>query len=298
MNPAEYDRMYALENRYWWFVARRRLAMGLLTDFGLRISDCGYSDEIVTTRSRESPNWPDPAQSDLSLIDTSTSDNDQNPQSPIGNPQSAIRNPKSIRVLDLGCGTGAVLEELAHFGSYVGLDMSGQALEYCRQRGLTRLAIGKGEALPFSTGSFDAIVALDVFEHIENDQAAMNEALRVLKPGGILVLSVPAFKALWGPHDVALMHFRRYRSPELRAKLRSAGFQIELLSYSVFFLFPLVVLIRFFERRKPNAEASLPAVPEWLNRALVKLQNLEAKLLRRVTLPWGSSLIAVGRKPS
>lgn len=241
MNPNEYDRMRRLEDRYWWFVGRRRLALGLLRGVA----------------------------------------------------------PKNPEVLDLGCGTGAVLGALTGWTRASGVDMATQALEYSAERGLKDLARARGEALPFLTGSFDAVVALDVFEHIEDDAAALREAWRVLKPGGALVMSVPAFMSLWGPHDVALMHFRRYRRPELQARLATAGFASAKVSYSVFFLFPLVWIIRLFEKRRTgDAEASLPPVPNWLNAALIGLQTFEAALIRKLNLPWGSSLIAVARKGS
>ncbi len=249
MHADEYRRMFELENRYWWFVARRRLALKLLR---------------------------------TALSETAN-----------GQPPTANR-----RILDLGCGTGAVLQELAAFGTPIGVDMSPLALGFCRERGLTGLVIGRGEHIPIRSGSVDAVVALDVFEHIEDDTAAFAEASRVLKPGGVLVLSVPAFMSLWGPHDVALFHFRRYRKGQVRARLREAGLRPEKLSYAIFLLFPLVAAIRFFEKRKKgDAKASLPALPKGLNRALIGLQSFEAGLIRAVPLPWGSSVVAVARKP-
>ncbi len=240
MNPNEYTRMFEMEDRYWWFVGRRRIA--------------------------------------LRLLDRYRAAGDQ--------------------FLDLGCGTGVVLQELAGRGSPTGLDMSVLALGFCRKRGLSRLVRGDATAMPMRPDQFAAVVALDVFEHVEDDGKALGESFRSLAPGGVLILSVPAFRSLWGPHDVALMHFRRYTRPELRAKLVAAGFRIEKISYSVFLLFPIVVVVRFFEKRKKGpAKASLAALPKWLNKLLIWTQGVEATVIGAVNLPWGSSLIAVARKP-
>jgi SAM-dependent methyltransferase len=201
-------------------------------------------------------------------------------------------------MLDVGCGTGVVLRELEARGKPVGLDMSPLALGYCGKRGLSRLVRGDGTKLPLRSQTVGGIIGLDIFEHIEDDEAAFAEAFRVLAPGQILVMSVPAFMSLWGPHDVALHHFRRYRRNELRRKLERAGFEVQRVTYSVFFLFPIVVLWRILEKRKPGpAKASLVAVPGWANRLLIGLQRLESALLQRLDLPWGSSVVAVARKP-
>jgi SAM-dependent methyltransferase len=176
--------------------------------------------------------------------------------------------------------------------------MSALALSFCQKRGINRLAIGDGTAMPFENGVFDAMIGLDVFEHIEDDAKAFAESFRVLKSGGQLVLSVPAFAFLWGPHDVALHHFRRYTRREVKQKLRAAGFVVERCTYSVFLLFPLIVVWRVFEKRKKGpAKASLVALPDWANRLLIGIQAAEAALTRWTNLPWGSSVVAVARKP-
>lgn len=241
MNPAEYRRMFELEDTYWWFSARRSLALRLLEAYGS----------------------------------------------------------SSSRVLDLGCGTGAVLDQLSKRACAVGVDFSPLALEFARSREPFNCLLGDGTALPLQSDTFDAVVGLDVFEHIKDDQKAFEECFRVLRPGGVLILSVPAFKFLWGPHDIALHHFRRYRKNEAAEKLKSAGFEVVKSSYSVFLLFPIVVLIRILEKRKiQNAKASLPKLPGWMNQLLIGLQAWEASLLLRFSLPWGSSVIVAARKPS
>lgn len=254
MQENEYARMRELEDHYWWFVARRALALKLLR----RFSSLG--------------------------------------RQPLGSGADEIAS-RAPRVLDLGCGTGVVLAELGQVAPAVGFDFSLLALNYCRERSLSRLVQGNAEALPFVGGSFDAIVALDIFEHLCDDGAAFMESCRALRDGGLLVLSVPAFMKLWGPHDVALMHFRRYRRAELKKKLEEAGFEVRFASYSVFLLFPVVAIVRFFEkRRKGPAEASLPPIPNWMNKTLVWIQALESSLMSRVSLPWGSSVVAVAQK--
>jgi SAM-dependent methyltransferase len=179
----------------------------------------------------------------------------------------------------------------------MGVDMSEIALRYCRQRGLKRLVRGDGTALPLQDTTLEGVIGLDVFEHIGDDMAAFREAHRVLRPGQVLVLSVPAFRWLWGPHDVALHHERRYTRGEMRRKLEETGFEVVRISYSVFFLFPVVCLWRVAEKRKRGpAKASLVPVPKWANSLLIGLQRFESWLIERVDLPWGSSVVAVARR--
>jgi SAM-dependent methyltransferase len=199
--------------------------------------------------------------------------------------------------LDLGCGTGVVLGELARRGAATGLDMSPLAIGYSRRRGLKKLVRGDAEALPFRAQTFDAVVSLDLFEHLPGERAGIEEAFRVLRPGGVLVLAVPAMMSLWGPHDVALMHRRRYTRSEVATRLEEAGFHVVRVSYSVCFLYPVVRWVRFLERRRAGEpKSSLRALPGWLNRILAGVQRSEAALIERMDLPWGSSVVAVARR--
>ena len=203
------------------------------------------------------------------------------------------------RILDVASGTGAVLTELQKLGWAGGVDFSPLAMEFCRDRGLPNLMVGNAETLPVRSSEFDAVVSLDTLEHVPDDEAAVSEIARVLKPGGVLILNVPAFKWLWGPHDVALMHQRRYTKRQIRELLERHGLKLEKLSYSVFLLFPVVILLRTFDKfRWGPAKVSLPRVSGGINSFLVKLQDMEARWIMGGSLPWGSSVVAVARKES
>lgn len=197
--------------------------------------------------------------------------------------------------LDVGCGTGALLAALGP--EALGIDFSPEALRFCLRRGLKKVALGDAQRLPLVDQCVSRVVTLDTLEHVSDDRAAISEIYRALKPEGLLVLNVPAFKWLWGPHDVALHHHRRYTRTEVRLLLQDAGFKVELLSYSVFFLFPVVVGVRLLDRIfRREAKVRLPEVGSFLNHLLICLMRLEGKLLQWVPLPVGSSVVAVARK--
>lgn len=203
-------------------------------------------------------------------------------------------------LLDVGCGTGATAAELRRFGQVVGVDFSPLALERCRRRKLDRLVRARAEAIPLADGCADALVATDLIEHLDDDGAALREFLRVLKPGGWAVISVPAFQFLWSEHDEALMHRRRYVASSLRRVARAAGFDVPTLNYALCFLFP-AALGRLAGRKRPAGrapEAQLKVVPDLANRMLIRLQRFEAGLLPHLRLPFGLSVVAVLRKPA
>jgi SAM-dependent methyltransferase len=203
-------------------------------------------------------------------------------------------------IVDTGCGTGAMVKDLQPFGQVIGLDFSPLALGACAKRGLGPLLRAKAESIPLATKSVDAIVAMDIVEHLDDDVAALVEFHRILKPGGHAIITVPAYQFLWSEHDVALMHRRRYLAGQLAERAGRAGFERVRLGYVLSFLFPLA-LGRLFNRPKHNgkpAEAQIKPVPDWLNAALIRLQRAETTLFRFGSLPWGLSVVAVFRKPS
>ena len=205
--------------------------------------------------------------------------------------------------LDVGCGTGAMSGELSEIGTVTSLDFEHAALDFARSRGLSRLVQASAEALPFPSDTFDAVTALDVIEHLDDDHAAASEIRRVLKPGGIAVVSVPAFAFLWSEHDVALHHRRRYRIHEFRDLFRRAGMEVEHASYVMTALFPAVAAVRMIQKvlgshRKTleQAKTTHPKLNGPVNGALTGLLRAEAQVVRRVSLPFGVSMAGVFRK--
>ena len=203
------------------------------------------------------------------------------------------------RVVDVGCGSGATLLALHEFGSVVGIDSAGLALDFCRQRGLRHLIQGQAGSLPLQTGSVDLLTLLDVLEHIPDDRAALHELHRVLAPQGWLFLAVPAYQFLWSEHDEALSHCRRYTAAELRGKVEGAGFTIIRLSYVITTLFPLAAIFRLGQRflgRKKEPQTALIEPPDLINRFFYHTLVWEARLLRSWNLPWGLTVLCAARK--
>ncbi|TMJ97029.1 MAG: class I SAM-dependent methyltransferase [Actinobacteria bacterium] len=206
------------------------------------------------------------------------------------------------RVLDLGCGTGFNLEAARTLGvpDGVGVDLSIRALSFCRERGLRRLVRGDAAAPPFCDAMFDIVLALDVIEHVEDDRAALGELLRVLRPGGRLIVFTPAFQFLWSVQDRVSHHYRRYTATELRTKLSDAGYVVDKVSYANMLLFPVVLAGRLALRisgrdRRVSSENDLH--PTGSNSVLARIFSAERPLLRRWNLPFGVSLLAVAAKP-
>lgn len=211
-----------------------------------------------------------------------------------------IQLPRDPRILDLGCGTGANLEALSEYGQAMGADFSSEALAFCRKRALPRLVQGNGEALPIRSDSLDLVTAMDSLEHIPHDNAALGEIFRILKPGGKLLVTVPAFGFLWSEHDEALQHLRRYTASELTAKMRLAGFSMGKVTYVLFFLFFPVLVVRFLQnltKTGTHPKTSISVLPALVEKAFMLLNRLEMVMLRWMDLPFGVTIVAVATKP-
>ena len=173
------------------------------------------------------------------------------------------------------------------------------ALDFSKRRGLKNLVAADAMNLPFADNSFDALVAMDILEHLPDDCAAMSEFHRVLKPGGKVIASVPAYPHLWSEHDIALMHHRRYRRKEYGDRFIRAGFSLDKLSHTMTLLYPIVALQRRLNARKPQSEhpqAAMPMLPRPINSALINLLGLENALARRLNFPFGVTILCVATK--
>ena len=209
--------------------------------------------------------------------------------------------PAGGALLDVGCGTGFFIESVADRYEAWGVDPSPTAVEMCHQRGLERVVEGSAYDLSAVNGRrFDAVTFLDVLEHLDEDARALQEAMRVLRPGGVVIATVPAFMFLWSGHDVVNHHRRRYRMAQLGALFRAAGLTLERLTYFNFYLFGLATMDRLAHRvvpRRTSGELRVP--PRLVNRLMGDTFLLERKRVAdssRTPYPFGLSILAVGRR--
>lgn len=211
--------------------------------------------------------------------------------------------PKTARILELGSGTGGNFEMLSRFGTLTAVEANdmARALSVRKSWGTVQVLPGVlPDGLPLLEQKFDLICLFDVLEHIEEDEKTLLAVRGLLAQNGMVVVTVPAFAKLWGPHDELLHHRRRYERAELAAKLRRAGFAIMKLSYSNMFLFPAAVAARLADRLKRGLARSRKAsaagiLPFPINRSFAAIFGAERFLIGRMNLPIGLSLLAVAQ---
>jgi SAM-dependent methyltransferase len=213
--------------------------------------------------------------------------------------------PDRPTMLDAGCGTGQMLKMLQQRGNAVGLDLSQDAIMFASSRDARNLVLGSVTNPPFANGTFDIAFALDVIEHVDDDRSILEGLRELVRPGGALVITVPAFQSLWSDHDKINHHRRRYRRRQMRRILQASGFEVERITYCNTVLFPIVYGIRRMQalarrfRPKDEAEVSsdLHAYPRVINSLLYRLMLIEAWVVKRIDLPIGVSILAIARKP-
>lgn len=199
-------------------------------------------------------------------------------------------------ILDAGCGTGAILQRLGNPAKNVGVDLAPEAIAFCRQRGLNNVQQGDVCALPFPDASFDAVISSSVLYHewVKDIAGAVREMRRVLRPGGLLLINVPAFRFLHSAHDDAVMTARRFTKPEIRKVLLDQNFSIRRLTYWTSLLFPLAVFARTLGGSQMGRD--FETASSISQRIFGQTMALERALLRHVSFPFGVALLATATK--
>lgn len=207
-------------------------------------------------------------------------------------------------VLEIGCGAGGMLGPLSRYGQTTGLDIDHEYVAFCKERGFSQVLCGSGYELPFGDDSFDLVCLFDTLEHIPDDVQALREVFRVLRPGGHVFVSVPAYQWLWSQNDRIAHHCRRYTTSRLRRALQAAGFAPLRVSYFNTVLLPLIVPTVLLQKLRarlgllpPDYNNMSVRLPRWINRLFTALMSSERLPLRRFDLPAGHSAFALARRP-
>ena len=265
MQQHTYAIMDRVEDSHWWFVGRRAILESFMRQ--------------IVARSE-----PPRSESRLQAA------------SPAGERPAKAGTQNSLRILDVGCGTGANIEMLSQFGQAEGVDVSDDALEFCRKKGLT-VQKGLAETLPYPDETFDISTALDVIEHLDDDIAGLKEMHRVTKTGGHTLIFVPAFMWLWGVQDDISHHRIRYTRTQITERIEKAGFTVERATYANFTFFTPILAGRTLMKVtgiKPESENNVNVSA--LNGVFGRLFSAESLWLKRFNFPFGVSIVVVARK--
>lgn len=213
-----------------------------------------------------------------------------------------ITDRHNLKILDAGCGAGGNLQALAQYGCVYGIDYSPMALKYAKKRGfVTRASV---EHLPFADHQFDLITSFDVLYHrgVEDDTKGFREFARVVRPGGWVLVRLPALEALRGTHDVVVHGKRRYNTEILTKKFNEAGLLIKQITYANSLMLPFIFTVRQLEQRLTNSAANLSsdvkAPPSYINAALTMALTWEANWMGRGrSFAAGVSIFGIAQKP-
>lgn len=258
MQQHTYAIMDEVEGSHWWFVGRRAILESFLKGIVNRLES-----RLQAANSEAGP---------------------------------AKAGTPSLRILDVGCGTGANLEMLSQFGEAEGVDVSDDALEFCRLKGL-KAQKGLAETLPYADETFDLTTALDVVEHLDDDIAGLKEMFRVTKSGGYSLIFVPAFMWLWGVQDDISNHRIRYTKKQIVERLEKAGYTIERATYANWTFFAPILGGRVFMKLtgiKPESENNINVSA--LNGVFGKFFASERFWLRNFNFPFGVSIVVAAKK--
>jgi 2-polyprenyl-3-methyl-5-hydroxy-6-metoxy-1,4-benzoquinol methylase len=215
---------------------------------------------------------------------------------------SRLNLPPNADILEIGSGTGANLNLLAAFGNVVALEMCAEAIAlaeaHCSRMTARHVSMRQGtcpQDLAKVSQKFDLICLFDVLEHIEQDGESLDKLARLLKPTGTLMLTVPAYQWMWGPHDVHLHHKRRYSKRSLSARCAHAGLSVSRMSHFNTLLFPLAILGRMVEKLTGKQTSATRTPPAPINALFTRLFALERHILNRLQMPFGLSLLLLAR---
>ena len=215
-------------------------------------------------------------------------------------------NPKiHNNLLDVGCGSGEMLNDLSKFGKIFSVEYDLKSIKLCTQNGYHNTCLSEAENLPFRDSFFSIVLMLDVLEHLDSDEVGVKEAVRVCKPGGIIVLTVPAFQFLWGNQDIVSNHKRRYCIRDIKALVDPNELSVVKASYFSFFLFPIIAVLRVSRNLLFNDYKKVETTvksdfsfnkPGLFNNILTAIFYLEYKLIGSLDFAVGSSIICILEK--
>jgi len=207
---------------------------------------------------------------------------------------------RSLDILDWGCGPGGNFKMLKKYGEILGVDESDEALSACHKKGITNV-VKAASLSEFSTSQqFDLIANFDVLEHIFEDEQFLRDMGSLLRPGGEILVTVPAYQFLWTGFDEVLGHKRRYTRKEIREKFHRAGYEVIFASYFIFFLSPAFIAYRMLQKLKGDKTTSLSGsvvmLPEPINWLFTQILILESHIISYFSFPFGTSIIVLAKK--